>query len=407
MSRQTPGPRRAAVRPTVPTTAGAAGQHTARPAATPAGRPAASPADRPAASRADRPSASRAALLGATVASGVAALLGAGWLAGRLPGFYTDPANAFLAGLAGAQAATLVHTVAALLGVAAGIGALAGALRGRALAAAGALQVAVFGLAMGSLGTLSVVGYLLAFAMPVVIVVLVVQAIRKYPRARWFVGLPALAAVVAAVVVAGPAIPGALATSGAAVGADLWAVGLVLVLLAVATTWGAVAIRASAAGGAAGRLTAWVLRHRTAVTIVAATGPLPYALVRLSWLTPWPLVAPDDMATETRVWGLLLSGVAWAGFALTLGLIQRWGEVFPRWVPVLAGRPVPVAAAAVPGGFVAATLCFSAVPMLVAFAEQGEFWAGVFTFPCWYWGPALALAVWGYVAHRRGSGAAR
>ncbi|WP_165959510.1 hypothetical protein [Nonomuraea longispora] len=25
---------------------------------------------------------------------------------------------------------------------------------------------------------------------------------------------------------------------------------------------------------------------------------------------------------------------------LTLGLIGRWGEVFPRWIPMLRGRPV-------------------------------------------------------------------
>ncbi|WP_329422006.1 hypothetical protein [Streptomyces sp. NBC_01268] len=30
---------------------------------------------------------------------------------------------------------------------------------------------------------------------------------------------------------------------------------------------------------------------------------------------------------------------------LTLGLVRGWGEVFPRWLPLLGGRPVPVRAA--------------------------------------------------------------
>ncbi|GAB3160372.1 hypothetical protein GCM10027059_08240 [Myceligenerans halotolerans] len=342
-------------------------------------------------------------LAGATILSAVAALIGGGWLAGLIPGFYTHTGYALIADLAGAGFATVLHTVVALLGVAAGIAGLAGALNNRALVAAGALQVAVLGLGMGSIGTLSIVGYLVAFSIPVVVVVLLVQVVRKYPRARWTVGLPALAIVVAGAVVAGPAIPGALAMSGQAVAEMSGTVGVVLLLLAVTTAWAAVAACALAAGGGARRATAWVLRHRKAITIVAATGALPYALIRLTWLTPWPVLAMDGVDMNARVWGLLLSGGAWVGFVLTLGLIRPWGEVFPRWVPGLAGKPVPIAAAAVPGGFVAATLIISALPMLVAFAGRGagDFVLSAIAFPCWYWGPALALAVWGYVAHRR------
>ena len=47
---------------------------------------------------------------------------------------------------------------------------------------------------------------------------------------------------------------------------------------------------------------------------------------------------------------------------LTIGLICRWGEIFPRWMPFLAGRPVPVLAAAGPGSFIAAILIVSAIP---------------------------------------------
>src|SRR5699024_7526229 len=102
-------------------------------------------------------------------------------------------------------------------------------------------------------------------------------------------------------------------------------------------------------------------------------------------------------------WGLMLSTGAWAGFILTIGLIRPWGEFFPRWMPRLAGRPVPVWCAAGPGAVVAAILLVSAVPMIRMYADQGLIDAVVaaLIFPLWVWGPALALAVWGYVLHRR------
>ena len=82
-------------------------------------------------------------------------------------------------------------------------------------------------------------------------------------------------------------------------------------------------------------------------------------------------------------------------------------------MPRVAGRPVPVAVAAVPGGIVAAVVCTSALPMLHdltspapgpawASAPSSRRWRMALVFPFWLWGPMLALAVWGYVAHRRG-----
>jgi hypothetical protein len=41
---------------------------------------------------------------------------------------------------------------------------------------------------------------------------------------------------------------------------------------------------------------------------------------------------------------------------LTLGLAQRWGQIFPRWFPVLGGRPVPRLLALIPAGTVAIAL---------------------------------------------------
>ena len=38
-----------------------------------------------------------------------------------------------------------------------------------------------------------------------------------------------------------------------------------------------------------------------------------------------------------------LATLAIGGGTVTLGLIRPWGEIWPRWVPFLAGRRVPVA----------------------------------------------------------------
>lgn len=42
---------------------------------------------------------------------------------------------------------------------------------------------------------------------------------------------------------------------------------------------------------------------------------------------------------------LYLTVASLGAAGLTLGLVQPWGEVFPRWTPVLGGRRVPLALA--------------------------------------------------------------
>ncbi len=343
----------------------------------------------------------RTTLIGATIASGAAALLGLAWTFWLWPNVYADPDTALLARLAGQDAATTVLTIAALTGVAGGIAGLAGALGARGRAWVAALQLVVFGLVLQSGGTLSVVGYLVAMAMPLAIVVLLVQVVRRYRIARWTVGVPGLAVLAIGGFLARESLAGIVVMLGTGLADNRAGLLVSLLVLAVGSLWATVGFQALAGTSAMDRATAWVVRHRRAITIVAATGPLPYALIRLTWLTPWPQLG-FELDLSTRIWGLTLSSGAWLGVFLTIGLIRPWGEVFPRWMPGLAGRRVPIAAAAVPGGLIAATVTFAAVPMLIMFGEQG--WAnglmGAIAFPCWYWGPALALAVWGYVAHR-------
>ena len=307
------------------------------------------------------------------------------------------------------------------LGLAGAVGAalaLTGAVRsrpGRALLALALAQVAGWGVALQSVTTISLAGYLLAAALPLGLVVLLALVVRRYRRLRWLV----LAGVLAAAVAVGLSwaeVVAALGRLGRAQAVGFTAaaprIGVAVLEGAVVAVWALVAIRLLRGSSAAGDARRWVLRHRLALTLVAAAGPLPYGLLRLSWLIPWPLVSPEeDLPPELRLWGLLLGGAALLGSVLTLGLVRPWGETFPRWFPVLAGRPVPAAAAVVPGGLVAGLVTAAAVPMLrlALLPAAGELSDGLglgerigfaLIFPFWVWGPALALAVWGYALHR-------
>jgi hypothetical protein len=100
------------------------------------------------------------------------------------------------------------------------------------------------------------------------------------------------------------------------------------------------------------------------------------------------------------------------------GLVQRWGEVFPRWMIGLAGRRVPIALAVVPaslasvllavGGIGIWSLSGQMVANLVAAGAEGTRLLGevifqvgpTLLFPVW--GAALAVATLGYYYRRRG-----
>ncbi len=303
--------------------------------------------------------------------------------------------------------------VVAVLGAVAGVAGLAitgsrasvSRLVAVVLAAVAAAQVALFGLGFASFMTLAQAGYLIALAMPVLLVTVAALLVRHGGRARWAVGVPLLTAMVlGALLGAGIIRDVALAIIPAMVRSG----GLILVtvhFVLAGALWAAVALLLLRRAGAFEGVEAWTVRWRRPLTIIAACGPLPYALSRLTWLTPWPIVGGEAAAADpaTRVWGLALSTGAWLGVVLTLGLIRPWGEVFPRWFPVVGGRSVPIVTAAIPGFAIAALLCFAAVPILLSASEMGlastlEF---ALVFPCWLWGPTLALAVWGYVGHRR------
>jgi hypothetical protein len=136
---------------------------------------------------------------------------------------------------------------------------------------------------------------------------------------------------------------------------------------------------------------------------------LPYALLRLTWLTPWPIGfdgAELEAHPELRLFGLLLGFSALGGSVLTIGLISKWGEVFPAWLPVLRHRPVPVMAAVVPGLAVAAAITVAGHSVVQqSFTEgwdiEGASMVGLLLFPFPVWGPLLGAATLAYWQHRR------
>lgn len=76
------------------------------------------------------------------------------------------------------------------------------------------------------------------------------------------------------------------------------------------------------------------------VAVVGGLLPVVWRLHMLAWGAGWSL------ADEFRSGGLL--AYVWALIAvetlaalLPLGLVQRWGEVWPRWVPWVGGRRIP------------------------------------------------------------------
>ncbi|WP_433428181.1 hypothetical protein [Nonomuraea sp. CA-141351] len=91
------------------------------------------------------------------------------------------------------------------------------------------------------------------------------------------------------------------------------------------------------------------------VTWVAAGVPvLGFSVPHLLWGLGVPFgVAPDSVPGLAALrgsavfWGLLVAGPL-AGAFLTLGLISRWGQVVPGWVPLAGGRRVPPGLAVVP-----------------------------------------------------------
>lgn len=165
------------------------------------------------------------------------------------------------------------------------------------------------------------------------------------------------------------------------------------------------------ADGSAAAARRWVTAGRLA-TYAAVVTPLLFALTRYAWMLGVPLGIGEEamrylQETDGRWRGGALATFAVVGAALTLGLVQRWGEVFPRRLPRVGGRPVPVRLAVVPAAVVALLIMSAGLGLLsnvdVLVDELGaEAWLVGFHALWPIWSLLLGLATWGYYLRRRG-----
>jgi hypothetical protein len=147
---------------------------------------------------------------------------------------------------------------------------------------------------------------------------------------------------------------------------------------------------------------------RRAVAVAVAI-PVFYAVTRWAWALGVPLGISSELLDQLGdgVWsGAALGTLAIGGAILTLGLVQRWGEVFPRWLPGLAGRRVPPMLAVVPA-MVVALLVTSAGLMFLRLWLTGGLsafdgnWAALAPELLWpVWGLGLAAAALAYWLRR-------
>lgn len=200
--------------------------------------------------------------------------------------------------------------------------------------------------------------------------------------------------------------------------------GILLLLLAVVEFWRRVSGGCSACGRPAQM--SWrttrvgARRWGRVATIIAVICPLPYALSRYMLL----LGIPADGFTTSQirhmnaetpgVWifGAGLASFGVLGAVLTLGLIQRWGERWPFWVPVLRSRPINPRVAMIPAGFVSllwpgSSLMLLRVNLQKGIAEYQVTGSGLLhlvlaPMNLWIvWGFALAAATVAYWLRRR------
>jgi len=136
---------------------------------------------------------------------------------------------------------------------------------------------------------------------------------------------------------------------------------------------------------------------------IAALVPVVYALTRWAWALGIPigfstetLEAMDRESPGIWIGGAALGTMGLVGSILTVGLVRRWGEVFPRRIPVLRGRRVPIPLAVVPAMVVAFLVTSAGLMMtrvLLTRPTSASNWAAMGPAMLWpLWGTALATA---------------
>jgi hypothetical protein len=157
---------------------------------------------------------------------------------------------------------------------------------------------------------------------------------------------------------------------------------------------------------------------------VAMVAPVFYVLTRYVWALGFPLGMGEEQfrsGQESGKWiggALFLGNFVLVGAVLMLGLVQHWGDVFPRWMIGLSGRRVPIVLAVIPASLASVLLIVGGIGIWSGLDQMIEnatargivdsrllgeitFQLGpTLLFPVW--GGALAVATLGYYYRRRG-----
>lgn len=161
---------------------------------------------------------------------------------------------------------------------------------------------------------------------------------------------------------------------------------------------------------APGERARWLRVGRWAVAVAIAS-MLPYGIQRAAWNLGVPLGVSQDFVDALHadivekglhpavMW--ILAGPDFGGALLTLGLVMAWGERFPRWVPYLGGRRVPISLAVVPATVVSIAVTVAGLAIYRFAITHGVSGSGVPGLLWAPWGLALATATLAYVMRRR------
>ena len=148
-------------------------------------------------------------------------------------------------------------------------------------------------------------------------------------------------------------------------------------------------------------------------TYLAVIMAMPYGIIRWAWALSIPLGTNNSTIVgnaDIVITEAILGGLCIGGGILTLGLIQRWGEIFPRWCLFLAGKQIPIWIVVVPATLISAIITLTGLklsPQIIYMMVNGtitiENWGKFVPFLSWLpWGISLGIATLAYYLRRRG-----
>ncbi|MGP4024158.1 hypothetical protein [Actinomadura sp. 3N407] len=123
---------------------------------------------------------------------------------------------------------------------------------------------------------------------------------------------------------------------------------------------------------------------------------------------------PPTASLAEKIYVPSLSFIELGSALMTFGLIRRWGEVFPRWVPFIGARRIPVtavAAVAIMGAILATLAVWGMTATFVMGTEplnrvppgctRPGWDVAVLYLPSVLWPPLLLAVTWHYIQRRR------